>query len=87
MLRLFLLRAKIAALPQPVPRHGDTTFKVMEELVMPFNEAEIIAVPAATPVAEVFEPVPELLVKIVAILVLELIQVTWEVISDIEPSE
>jgi len=44
-------------------------------------------VPAATPVAEVFEPVPELLVKIVAILVLELIQVTWEVISDIEPSE
>ena len=87
MLRLILLHAKIIALTQPVPRYGDRTFKVMEELVIPFNEAEIIAVPAATPVAEVFEPVPELLVKIVAILVLELVQVTWEVMSDIEPSE
>lgn len=41
----------------------------MEELVIPYNVAEIIAVPEATPVAEPFD-------NIVAILVLELVQVT-----------
>jgi hypothetical protein len=38
--------------------------------------AVIIAVPAATPVAEVLEFAAELLVNTVAILVLELIQIT-----------
>jgi hypothetical protein len=41
----------------------------MEELVIPDREAEIIAVPAATPLAAPFD-------NIVAILVLELVQVT-----------
>ena len=41
----------------------------MEELVIPDSVAEIIAVPDATPVAEPFD-------NIVAILVLELIQIT-----------
>ena len=49
--------------------------------------AVIIAVPAPTPVAEVFEFAAELPVKTVAILVLELIQITCEVMSDMEPSE
>jgi hypothetical protein len=51
------------------PLHGDTTFRVIDELVIPDNVAEIMAVPAATPVAEPFA-------NIVEILVLEQIQVT-----------
>ena len=65
---------------QFVHYYGDRTFRLIDGLVIPDDDAEIIAVPAAMPVAEPFD-------KMVAILVLELVQITWEVMSAMEPSE
>ena len=56
------------------------TVRVIAELVTPESEAVILVVPAVTPVAS--PPV-----EMVATLVSELAQFTFEVISAVEPSE
>jgi len=58
----------------------DTTFSVTAGLTTPDIDAEMSVVPADTPVAK---PVDDM----VALLVSELLHVTLEVISDVEPSE
>jgi hypothetical protein len=65
---------------RPDQRAAVITVRVTAELVIPGVDAVMLVVPEATPVAKPIE-------EIVALLISELLRVTWEVMSELEPFE